>query len=397
MTKKKDNLMEFDDKQREAIDRAGPEKFLMITGGAGTGKTTIIKTIAQNLPNPILLAPTGKASARLREATGFEARTIHSLLLFDGHGFNAGNLRGQDIIVDESSMLDSQLLAAITSRSPRMLILVGDQSQLHPVGPGAPFHDMIQLFPHKVVELQWCYRAQEAVMQAGQSIRQGQFPGYTIESEGESWTFLKANNPSQATEKILSFGKTLDFSKDIIVVARNGKKNQATGQYQEATVNQLNPMLLEQHQPNHASDKFDIGDRIICQKNFPDEDIWNGTTGEVSAIDDENQLWVKTDIPTRGEDGDLHEETLFNKDMKQSSRHAYALTIHKSQGSQYRHVIILALDRDHIMLSRPLIYTAVTRAKQSCTVIGQRQALEKALANVPERDTVMKQLALQDQ
>ncbi len=385
--------MQYDESQQKAIELASTSRLSLITGGAGTGKTTIIKEIAQELGGT-LCAPTGKASARLREATGFSSSTIHSLLGFDGHGFRNQDLREHNVIVDESSMADANLVGAIVKAQPKSLTLVGDFAQLHPVGPGAPFHDLIRLRPELVANLTTCYRSGEAVNEAGNHVREGEFPGFQLESENEKWQFIKKGDPETAEKTILSYVDTgeIDFSQDIVIVSRNGRKLNDDS-YEPATVNSLNPQILELANPHYGDDKFAKGDRIICQENFADEDVWNGTTGTVTAVDMDNSLWVRTDVPTRDESGNLRDEVKFNKDMKRASRHAYALTIHKSQGSQYRRVFILTLNRDYVMLSRPLLYTAITRAKEQCIVIGQRRAFETALANLPQRETVLQQIA----
>jgi len=389
--------MTFDETQHQAINLAILSRFAIITGGAGTGKTTLVKAIADETKRPLLCAPTGKAAARLREATGYEARTIHSMLKYNGKGFMINSLDGEHVIVDESSMVDSSLMAEIVIRKPTALTLVGDNAQLFPVGSGAPFHDLIDIKPETVANLTTCYRSSEAVCAAGNKVRAGEFPGYDKESENERWRFLKAKNPDEASQILLSMVESgeIDFSQDIIICPKNGERDKIHGTYPACTVNGLNPVIQDMVNPHELGGRFDVGDRVICGKNFADEDVWNGTTGVVASVDQRDHIWVKTDTPTRDtDDPDTYREQVkFNGEMTKATRHAYALTIHKAQGSQYRKVIVLCLKRDNMMLSRPLLYTAITRAQKECVVIGERWAFDKALENMPKRKTVMREIS----
>tara|TARA_R110000822_G_scaffold113667_4_gene244897 strand:- start:87 stop:1256 length:1170 start_codon:yes stop_codon:yes gene_type:complete len=387
--------MDFDQTQKDAIASALTSKFSIINGGAGVGKTSIAKEIAEQTKGATLCAPTGKAAARLREATGRDSRTIHALLGYNGKHFSCKSLSGMHIIVDESSMVDSWLMASIIECNPKSLTLIGDEAQLFPVGAGAPFHNLIEFRPECVSNLTTCYRSSEAVCDAGNKVRAGEFPGYSNVSKEESWTFAKAENPL-AAEKIITDmveAGEIDFSQDIIICPKNGALDRESGKYPECTVNGLNPRLLGIVNPHDHGEKFAIHDRVICTKNFAEEDVWNGTTGTITAVDHNNAIWVKTDTPTRDGDGELRAEVRFTPEMTRATQHAYALTIHKAQGSQYRKVIVVCMKRDQIMLSRPLLYTAITRAQKECVVVGDRWAFDKALGNMPKRQTVMREIA----
>ena len=173
--------IKLDDNQLAAVDMACSRRRLsVITGGAGTGKTTLIRAIADRLQaegdDVRLCAFAGKAAARLREATGHYASTIHKLLMYQGDRFALRDLRGVTVIIDEASMVRSDLLAEIVRRQPRRLVLVGDQAQLPPVGPGQPFHDILAVMPCLTHNLTTCYRATEAVYRAASMIRIGQLP-----------------------------------------------------------------------------------------------------------------------------------------------------------------------------------------------------------------------------
>lgn len=397
-----------DETQVEAARHAITHKFAIINGGAGVGKTTIIKMIVSGLKIAFpkltvrLCAPTGKAAARLKEASGIEATTIHSMLCSKGDGiFSAGPLTECAIIVDESSMVDSALLAEIMKRTPARLVLVGDQAQLTPVGHGQPFHDLIQIFPEAIRTLTKCYRNTEAVFQAATQIRSGNLPPRNTESENERWIMLQANRPQEAQERICAWARDgyLDFGTDIVLCPKNGKKGEDDA-FQDATVNAFNEELLQIDREKRGmlnGDKFAPGDRVINTKNCPDEQVWNGTTGTVHAVNDEKEIFVKLDVPiTDPVSGETKDIVRFDKEMIKSLRHAYALTVHKSQGSQYRRVVIVILARDGVQLDRSLVYTAVTRTKAECVVIGDFNAFGRAIQTIRKKETVLQMLYLEE-
>jgi len=390
--------MILDASQEAAIAFAiGAHKIVLITGGAGTGKTTIIENIYKMTKCPFhLCAPTGKAAARLREATGQSAKTIHSLLGYNGTSFTAGDLSDYAIIVDESSMLSSDLLAALAIRTPAFIVLVGDNGQLHPVGAGAPFHDIIQLRPDICRELTHCYRSSEAVCHAGNQVRIGVYPGAKIESANERFEHMICGDPAAAQSMIVDMAARgdLDFEQDIVLCPKNGEIADDES-YQPCTRKALNRALVAAVNEHTDGKKWKVGDRVMCTKNFAPEDVWNGTTGTIIGIDSEKEIWVKTDTPTRSEKaGDGAENTRFGKPMIAAMEHAYALSVHKSQGSQYRKVIFCCFSRDgFMMLNRALVYTAITRAQKECIVIGDQPAFVNALQRLEVKTTVLQQLA----
>jgi len=390
--------MILNEDQKKAIEMACQKKFSLITGGAGTGKTTIIKQICQNINMDVrLCAPTGKAAARLREASGINASTIHSLLMLFQQGDKkfSKKLHKCAVIVDESSMVDSWLMSEIIQSEPEKIILIGDSSQLFPVGYGAPFHDLIEIRPDIVTELKICYRNKEAVNKASNMIRIGEIPSNNMQSENEKWTFQQERNPESVQEQIVEWVKSgvIDFDQDIVIVPKNGNKNDE-GAYQPCTVKGLNQAIMNAINP-HRKKKFCVGDRVMCLKNFSAKDVWNGTTGKIKAIEHKGDIWVTTDTPVIDDQGDYTNEVLFDSEMRDNLTHAYAITCHKSQGSQYRNVIFVALQRDKMMLERSLIYTAVTRTKKNCLIIGDNYAFSEGIKNRVERKTILKQLARQ--
>lgn len=404
----RDEPFEPDETQIEAVKFAISHKMAIMNGGAGCGKTSCIRMIVRGIKEAFpklavnLCAPTGKAAARLKEASGIEATTIHVLL--GAHGgdiFTAGPLEQNAIIVDESSMVDSALLAEIVKRNPARLVLVGDQAQLTPVGHGQPFHDIIQTHPEIVRTLTKCYRNTEAVFQAATQIRNGNVPVRKAASANELWTVVAASRPQDTQEMICAWARDgyLDFETDIVLCPKNGKRGD-DDRYQEATVNALNEALLtidREKRGQTGGEKYLPGDRVINTVNTPEQQVWNGTTGTVHAVDyDGKGLFVKLDVPVKGADGEMKDTIHFTKDMVKNLRYAYALTVHKSQGSQYRKVVIAILARDTYQLDRSLIYTGVTRTKAECVIVGDYNALTKGIGNVRRKDTVMQCLAIED-
>ena len=395
--------MQLDDSQIAAIENATSNPISIITGGAGSGKTTIIKQIAAALEsenkNVELCAFAGKAAARIREACQHPASTIHRMLGYNGKGYTRDNLHGANIIIDESSMIDSLLLAEITNRKPRRLCLVGDPAQLPPVGRGQPFHDLINYRPDLVSELTTCYRATEAVYQAASTIREGGRPPMSATSPEERWTMKNTGNHAQTQMKILEWinaGDVFDFDQDVIICARNGKSDE-----DPCTVRGLNAAIVDLISPRCVGQKFNIGDRVMNTKNLPDIDVWNGTTGAVHAIDTDGSIWVRTDTPVidYGKTDDpakpiLTDFVLFAKDNRKNLVLAYVMTVHKSQGSQYRRVMMACFNSDGWgLLDRSLLYTAVTRTKESCCVVGEVSAVWAAIDNVSSKDTIIQKIA----
>lgn len=387
----------LDNNQLAAIDKATDSGLTVITGGAGTGKTTIIKELATRLQakgHPVLLAAfAGKAAARIKEATGFEASTIHRMLGWMGDRFTCGSLQGETVIIDEASMVSSTLLAEITRRHPDRLVLVGDAAQLPPVGEGQPFHDIIRFFPQRVAYLSTCYRATEAVFKAATAIRNGGQPLMQDESEHEKWRMVPTGDARATHQYILNLAKRgyLDFSQDIVLTPRND--DEANG---AAAIVPLNADLVEIANPRDGKEdgKFKAGDRVLNTKNLPNLDIWNGTTATVMAVEPKGRLYIKTDYPVMGDDGQKTTEVTVPKEDAKNFRHAYALTVHKSQGSQYRKVVFVVLQRDAFaLLDRSMIYTGVTRARQECLVVGEFRAFGEAIRRQGTKATVFQQLA----
>ena len=384
--------MKFDDTQVTAISAAVSRLGLtVINGGAGAGKTTIIKAICKILENRgcavSLCAFAGKAAARLREATGHHASTIHSMLMYsgDGIGFAAGNLHGRTVILDEASMVPSSLLYEITKRDPERLILVGDQAQLQPVGIGSPFHDVIDSLPTVVHTLTTCYRNKEAVFAASAKIRDGQIPEEGISSH-EEFLVRRFDSPEAVHEFIDEKVKAgqIDFEQDLVLSPCNGEGEEPAA----ATVKSLNASIQDIENPHDEGVRFLADDRVICTKNFPKLDIWNGTTGWITRVDNGGKPYFLPDDA----DSDYDEIRLGEKEQQAAISPAWCLTIHKAQGSQYRDVYVVCLRRDAGRLfDRSMLYTAVTRAKRKCVLLTD-DGIDRIIGTVRRRRTYLQLL-----
>lgn len=391
--------VDLDPTQLAAVEHACASQFSIITGGAGTGKTTIIKEICERLGSRAtvyLCAFAGKAAARLKEATGRETATIHRMLQYNGRGFGLDTLDGKSVIVDEASMVDSELMAEIIKREPERLILVGDDAQLLPVGKGQPFHDILKLRPDIVYKLTKCYRNTEAVFKAATDIRTGGVPRISDRSDNEIWNILQTGRDVATHKAIIRKVRDgfFDFQQDIILCPKNGDESAP------ATVRGLNAEIAGILYPREAHEKFVAGDRVMNTKNNPDKDIWNGTTGTVLNVDMDGSVSIKLDEDVidwkRSESGrpTYKDQVKLTKKEAKDLVLAYAISVHKAQGSQYRRVCFVCLGRDsYALLDRSLIYTAVTRTKNECYIVGERRAFFDGISKVREKATVLQHLA----
>jgi len=374
----------FDTYQLDAIRAARAGRDLMVAGGAGTGKTSIIRRIAEDRNGEIMLiAPTGKAAARLREATGFQAQTVHRALGYDGEEFRPALAAKFDVpaVIDEASMMDSWLLAHVMSMAPPQLVMVGDDAQLPPVGAGQPFHDLLRLRPDRVKRLEICHRNREAVHAAALAIRQGRRPEPQC-TESESFRLMQTGGGERTQAFIVKWFRegVLDPAQDVVLACRYGDEDGC------GDIRGLNAAIMQAVNPHQPGERWRLGDRVMCNRNFGPVDVWNGDMGTVTGIDTGGRAWVTLD---RGrEDGPL----LLEREIEKEFTHAWALSVHKSQGSQWRRVAFVCLRKHLHMLSRALIYTAVTRARSGCVVCGELDAFYTGINRVAGKQTVLQEL-----
>ena len=375
--------------QKEALRLALVSKVLVITGGPGVGKTTLVnsvlKVIGAKGVGMALCAPTGRAAKRLAESTGLEARTIHRLLEADPktRGFKRGEehpLECRLLVVDETSMVDVPLMRALLKALPdeAALLLVGDADQLPSVGPGQVLADIIGSSAVPVVRLTEVFRqaAQSQVIVNAHRINQGRMPELEAR-EGSDFFFVDAADPEEGVRKLLAvvgeriparFG--LDPVRDVQVLCpmnRGGLGARSLNIELQAALNPPGELRVERF-----GWTFCPGDKVMQVANDYERDVFNGDLGVITGLDmEEAELTVS--FEGRGVVygfGELDELVL-----------AYATTIHKSQGSEYPAVVIPLTTQHYAMLARNLLYTGVTRGKRLVVLVGQRRALAIAVKN----------------
>ena len=380
--------------QVAAIRLALLSKVLVITGGPGVGKTTIVNSILRILAAKgvrlLLCAPTGRAAKRMTEATGFEAKTIHRLLEVDpkGGGFkrNANNpLECDLLVIDETSMVDVMLMQALMKAIPdnAALLIVGDIDQLPSVGPGQILADIISSGAVAVVRLTEVFRqaAQSRIISSAHRINQGSLPDLAKPEGDSDFYFVPAEDPESAVPRIVELVKTriparfgLDPIRDIQVLCPMNRGGVGARSLNIELQKVLNP--AGERKVERFGWTFAPGDKVMQIENDYDKEVYNGDIGYVDDVDpDAGELIASFDgrSVTYGF-GEL--DTLVP---------AYAATIHKSQGSEYPAVVIPLLTQHYAMLQRNLLYTGVTRGKRLVVLVGQKKAVAIAVKNVSGR------------
>jgi exodeoxyribonuclease V alpha subunit len=392
--------LELATSQKAAVQQALASKVLVITGGPGVGKTTLINAILRILAAKKLriqlCAPTGRAAKRLAETTGLEAKTIHRLLEFDpaAYGFRRNAelpLECDLLVVDETSMVDVPLMASLLTAIPpeAALLLVGDVDQLPSVGPGQVLADGITSGAVPVARLTEVFRqaASSRIITTAHAINAGTIPDLRPPSEGGStdFYFLPAETPEQAVALILKVvGERIParFGFDPIgqvqvlcPMARGGCGSRSLNiELQQL----LNPDPVEQVE--RFGWRFAPGDKVMQIANDYEKEVFNGDVGTIDAIDaDNSELSVLFPSSEAGIAGSR--AVVYGWGELDHLVPAYACTIHKSQGSEYPAVVIPLLTQHYAMLQRNLVYTGLTRGKQLVVLVGQKKALAMAIKN----------------
>ena len=386
----KDNQIQLAQKQKEAIKACLHHGVLVLTGGPGTGKTTVIKGIlsilkAQGLKIR-LAAPTGRAAKRLSETTGQKALTIHRLLeannLAQDDNLQLGFSKDIDdqldadvIILDEVSMVDIVLMHHFLNAVPDgcRIILVGDTDQLPAVGPGSVLKDIIRSQKIPAIRLDEIFRQAQTsmIIQNAHIINAGRLPD--LRKQYSDFVFYELNDDTSITQKILDLC-TKDLPHEGFNVLKDVQVLSPMHRFL-CGVENLNLMLQEQLNPKknqdelkYSSQTFRVGDKVMHIRNNYQKNVFNGDIGFIQDINNEKLTVDYFDHIVTYEKNELNELTL-----------AYASSVHKSQGSEYKVVIIPLSTSHYIMLQRNLLYTAITRAKQKVIIIGSKKALMTAV------------------
>jgi len=373
--------------QKKAVTTAITSKFMVITGGPGVGKTTIVKSIIKILENQklqiLLAAPTGRAAKRLSESTGMEAKTIHRLLEFDPveRKFKRdldNPLECNLLVIDETSMVDAQLMNSLLKAVPpdASVILVGDVNQLPSVGAGQVLTDIIDSQSVTVVTLNEIFRQAKTskIITNSHAINSGNMPDLSNHIDGDFF-FVSSETPEDGIKKIIEIVMDrvprrwkYDSVKDIQVLCPANVGGMGVRSLNIELQKVLNPGATEKVERFGIT--FAVGDKVMQIQNNYDKDVFNGDVGFISGMQtDDKELTITFD----------DKEVMYDFDELDEVVLAYACTIHKSQGSEYPVVVIPVMMQHFMMLQRNLIYTGVTRGKKLVIMVGQKKALSIAV------------------
>lgn len=405
--------------QKEAIQTALMSPMMLLTGGPGTGKTTVIKGIVElyaelngcslepkdyskENPFPIVLtAPTGRAAKRMSESTGLPAMTIHRLLGMTGQEQldidEDKKIDGKLVIVDEMSMVDTWLAHQLLKALPEKIqvIFVGDEDQLPSVGPGQVLKDLLKSKVIPTVQLTDIYRQEDgsSIIELAHEIKNGKIP-HDITKQQKDRSFIRCTTQQipEVIEKVVLSAKRKGYTqKDVQVLAPMYRG--------PAGIDRLNVLLQEIFNPNNTGDrkelsfgdiKYRIGDKVLQLVNQPEQHVFNGDIGEIVSIFYAKENTEKQDLILISFDG--IEVTYTRQDFNQFT-HAYCCSIHKSQGSEFPIVILPVVKSYYRMLRRNLLYTAITRSKQSLILCGEQEAFR---LGIEREDDQLRKTSLYD-
>jgi exodeoxyribonuclease V alpha subunit len=387
--------------QRQAVQATARDKVVVITGGPGVGKTTIVRAIVALMGaksrKVALAAPTGRAAKRLGESTSQTAMTLHRLLEYQpqtqSFARNAGEPLAVDaVIVDEMSMVDTELFRALVAAMPpaAQLVLVGDVDQLPSVGPGAVLSDIIASGAATVVELTEIFRqaAESRIVVNAHRVNRGELPELAAppgdQPSRSDFYFIEREEPSAARETLLElvtgriptrFG--LDPLREVQVLTPMHRGELGTVALNQALQARLNPGQPGRVELTRGERVLREGDKVMQIRNDYDRDVFNGDVGvvrEIRSPDEEGGRGLVVDL------ADGRPVDYAATDVDQLA-HAFAISVHKSQGSEYPAVVIPLLTQHYLMLQRNLLYTAITRGKRLVVLVGSRRAVQMAVRN----------------
>jgi len=390
------------DKQIEAVQMPAENKVMVITGGPGTGKTTIINAILKifsTIKTRIMLAaPTGRAAKRMSEATGHEAKTIHRMLEYNMRkgGFQKNEESPLDcdlLIIDEASMIDTLLMHHLLKAIPvaATFIMVGDVNQLPSVGAGNVLKDIIDSSIIPVVQLNEIFRQakESSIIVNAHKINEGIIPNLKASPEKlDDFYFIEQEEPEKALEMIIHLVRQgipkrfgFDSVNDIQVLSPMHRGTVGAGNLNVELQKALNP---GEEGVLRGGRLFRVNDKIMQIVNNYDKEVYNGDIGRISSIDEEEKE-VKVIVDDR--------EIVYDYSDLDELVHAYAVSIHKSQGSEYPAVVIPILIQHYMLLQRNLLYTGVTRGKKLVIIVGTKKAMAIAVKNnrTEKRYTLLKE------
>ena len=387
--------------QRNAVEAALMQRILIITGGPGVGKTTIINSVLMILRakgvQPILCAPTGRAAKRMAESTGLEAKTIHRLLEYQspeaGFTRNPENpLAGDLFIIDEASMIDLPLMAALLSALPENahLVMIGDVDQLPSVGPGSILSDLIESGGVPVARLNEIFRqaAESRIIGAAHDINSGKLPvefaAAAEPSPDSDFFFIERGDPESAASTIVrllrehipgKFG--LDPVHDVQVLTPMHRGSLGTQSLNRRLQDALNPANEATFEIERFGSCYRTGDRVIQLRNNYDKEVFNGDIGSIAEISTD-----PGSITVRFDDGRIAD---YEPGELDELAPAFAITVHKSQGSEFPCVVLPVAMQQFVLLQRNLLYTAITRGRRLVILVGEKKAAMLAMKNIDTR------------